>query len=177
MNVSCPECRSVFRVDPAKVPVGGVRARCSVCGGIILVGVERIEMQRPAGDAARIAAQNKGRRKQQSGAFDRPKSSRLHICRVAAVEIIKWPAVWLRQLHISRAVVGIGICNLGMDLLHPTRLLGPGISRAPRDIATGHRIQFGIIIGEHFHPQPNLVQIRNATGRPRLLFCLAQRRQ
>jgi predicted Zn finger-like uncharacterized protein len=38
MNVSCPECRSVFRVDPAKVPTAGVRARCSVCGGVITIG-------------------------------------------------------------------------------------------------------------------------------------------
>jgi predicted Zn finger-like uncharacterized protein len=38
MNVSCPECRSVFRVDPAKIPAGGVRARCSVCGGVITIG-------------------------------------------------------------------------------------------------------------------------------------------
>ena len=38
MNVSCPECRSIFRVDPSKVPASGVRARCSVCGGIITVG-------------------------------------------------------------------------------------------------------------------------------------------
>ena len=38
MNVSCPECRSVFRVDPAKVPPSGVRARCSVCGGVITIG-------------------------------------------------------------------------------------------------------------------------------------------
>jgi len=38
VNVSCPECNSVFRVDPAKVPSGGVRARCAVCGGVIIVG-------------------------------------------------------------------------------------------------------------------------------------------
>src|SRR4029078_4521173 len=38
VNVSCPECRSVFRVDPEKVPRVGVRARCSVCGGVIIVG-------------------------------------------------------------------------------------------------------------------------------------------
>jgi len=38
MTVSCPECRSVFRVDPAKVPATGVRARCSVCGGVIAIG-------------------------------------------------------------------------------------------------------------------------------------------
>jgi len=38
MNVSCPECRSIFRIDPAKVPATGVRARCSVCGGILAIG-------------------------------------------------------------------------------------------------------------------------------------------
>lgn len=37
MNVSCPECGSIFRVDPARVPAGGVRARCSVCGGVMRV--------------------------------------------------------------------------------------------------------------------------------------------
>lgn len=37
MNVTCGNCQTVFRVDPAKVPVGGVRARCSVCGGIFRV--------------------------------------------------------------------------------------------------------------------------------------------
>lgn len=37
MTVTCPECRSVFRVDPAKVPVSGVRARCAVCGGLIAI--------------------------------------------------------------------------------------------------------------------------------------------
>lgn len=38
MNVRCAECQSVFRVDPAKVPPGGVRARCSVCGAVMQVG-------------------------------------------------------------------------------------------------------------------------------------------
>ncbi len=37
MTVSCLDCQSVFRVDPAKVPATGVRARCSVCGGIIAI--------------------------------------------------------------------------------------------------------------------------------------------
>ncbi len=37
MNVSCPDCRSIFRVDPAKVPPTGVRARCSVCSGVISI--------------------------------------------------------------------------------------------------------------------------------------------
>ena len=37
MNVTCPECRSVFRVDPSKLPASVLKARCSVCGGLITV--------------------------------------------------------------------------------------------------------------------------------------------
>ncbi len=37
MNVTCATCATVFRVDPAKIPERGVRARCSVCGGLIAV--------------------------------------------------------------------------------------------------------------------------------------------
>ena len=37
MNVSCTQCQTVFRVDPEKVPVAGVRARCSVCNGVFWV--------------------------------------------------------------------------------------------------------------------------------------------
>lgn len=41
MNVSCPQCKTVFRVDPRKVPADGVRARCSVCGGVFEVVSEK----------------------------------------------------------------------------------------------------------------------------------------
>jgi len=37
MNVQCPQCETVFRVDPGKVPPRGVRARCSVCAGVFFV--------------------------------------------------------------------------------------------------------------------------------------------
>ncbi len=37
MNAICTSCQTVFRVDPAKVPVAGVRARCSVCNGVFWV--------------------------------------------------------------------------------------------------------------------------------------------
>ena len=37
MNATCTQCQTVFRVDPAKVPVDGVRARCSVCSGVFWV--------------------------------------------------------------------------------------------------------------------------------------------
>lgn len=37
MNVICPSCSTVYRVDPAKVPERGVRARCRVCVAIFQV--------------------------------------------------------------------------------------------------------------------------------------------
>src|SRR5207245_1578511 len=38
VNVTCPSCETVYRVDPAKVPAGGVRARCAVCSTVFGVG-------------------------------------------------------------------------------------------------------------------------------------------
>jgi predicted Zn finger-like uncharacterized protein len=37
MNAQCTHCSTVFRVDPAKVPAGGVRVRCSICRGVFEV--------------------------------------------------------------------------------------------------------------------------------------------
>jgi len=51
MNVSCTQCQTVFRVDPAKVPVDGVRARCSICSGVFWVRREA-----PAPPAAPVGA-------------------------------------------------------------------------------------------------------------------------
>lgn len=49
MNVTCPECATVFRVDPAKVPAGGVRARCSVCRAVFpVVAAEVVSAAPPA---------------------------------------------------------------------------------------------------------------------------------
>lgn len=42
MNVRCPQCRTLFRVDPARVPESGANARCSRCGDIF-------EIRPPAG--------------------------------------------------------------------------------------------------------------------------------
>ena len=43
MNVTCPSCSTVFRVDPAKVPAGGVRARCSVCRAVFRVVADSLQ--------------------------------------------------------------------------------------------------------------------------------------
>jgi predicted Zn finger-like uncharacterized protein len=67
MNVSCPQCSTVYRVDPAKVPEGGVRARCSTCGGVIPVGVEAADARRQMPADAMSAAF--AERKPQPGPF------------------------------------------------------------------------------------------------------------
>ena len=75
MNVSCPDCRSVFRVDPSKVPTTGVRARCSVCSGIIVIPAPT-GTNSPAASAARPTpppenpAQSRPRSAQSQGAWD-----------------------------------------------------------------------------------------------------------
>jgi len=67
MNVSCPQCSTVYRVDPAKVPEGGVRARCSTCGGVIPVGMTSTPASRQTPADAMSSAF--GERKAQPGPF------------------------------------------------------------------------------------------------------------
>ena len=60
MNVTCPNCATVFRVDPAKVPEAGVRARCSVCSAVF--GVHREGRMRQPASAAPAAVSAAPRR-------------------------------------------------------------------------------------------------------------------
>ena len=32
MNIVCPECDTTYRLDPARIPIGGIEARCRSCG-------------------------------------------------------------------------------------------------------------------------------------------------
>ncbi len=43
MNVRCPSCNTVYRIDPAKIPEAGVRARCTVCSHVIPVNRDEEE--------------------------------------------------------------------------------------------------------------------------------------
>jgi predicted Zn finger-like uncharacterized protein len=40
VNVTCPSCETVYRVDPTKIPPGGVRARCTVCSNVFPVSAD-----------------------------------------------------------------------------------------------------------------------------------------
>jgi len=48
ITVTCPSCSTVFPVDPAKVPEGGVNARCSVCSSVFFVDKPEVEPASPA---------------------------------------------------------------------------------------------------------------------------------
>ena len=50
MNVRCPSCETLYRVDPAKVPAEGVRASCATCGAVFLVSqrTSADQLTRPA---------------------------------------------------------------------------------------------------------------------------------
>lgn len=37
MNIRCPKCQTVFRVDPARIPASGARARCARCSATFMV--------------------------------------------------------------------------------------------------------------------------------------------
>jgi predicted Zn finger-like uncharacterized protein len=53
MNVTCSHCSTVFRVDPRKVPDGGVRVRCSICRGVFEVsGTGAAAAPQPAAPSA-----------------------------------------------------------------------------------------------------------------------------
>jgi predicted Zn finger-like uncharacterized protein len=56
MNVTCPNCATVYRVDPAKVPATGVRARCKVCSAVFAVRREQEVPATPAQPAAQREA-------------------------------------------------------------------------------------------------------------------------
>ena len=55
MNVTCPNCATTYRVDPAKVPETGVRARCAICAAVFPVrreGASTPKHESPAPAAA-----------------------------------------------------------------------------------------------------------------------------
>ena len=63
MNVSCPNCATVYRVDPAKVPETGVRARCSICSAVFAVRRDGAGTRAVRAAAARSRLLGAGRRR------------------------------------------------------------------------------------------------------------------
>lgn len=58
MNISCPECSTVYRVDPARVPRGGVVAACRECGARLRI--DAVETAPGEVQAAELATSGAG---------------------------------------------------------------------------------------------------------------------
>jgi predicted Zn finger-like uncharacterized protein len=58
MNVQCPVCQAVYRIDPGRIPPGGVRAGCARCNAAFPIGEARgvIEAAAVAATGAVVAA-------------------------------------------------------------------------------------------------------------------------
>ena len=56
MNIRCPQCQTVFRVDPEKVPESGVRARCARCSAVFVLNRSGLVNTRPAPAAVGVSA-------------------------------------------------------------------------------------------------------------------------
>ena len=52
MNIRCPQCQTVFRVDPEKVPEAGVRARCARCSAVFAINRDGLVARQQAPVAA-----------------------------------------------------------------------------------------------------------------------------
>jgi predicted Zn finger-like uncharacterized protein len=39
LTAVCPECQVIYRIDPSRVPPGGLRARCTSCGAVVAIGL------------------------------------------------------------------------------------------------------------------------------------------
>ena len=47
MNVRCPQCQSMFRVDPERVPASGIKARCARCSNVFELTREGVKTTVP----------------------------------------------------------------------------------------------------------------------------------
>lgn len=55
MNIRCPECDKVYRVDPQRVPPGGVRTRCEECGAVFVLNTDGVVPADPPAQPATAA--------------------------------------------------------------------------------------------------------------------------
>ena len=59
MNIRCPQCQTVFRVDPGRIPATGARARCARCGATFTVRPPSAPAASPPTAAAHASPQQR----------------------------------------------------------------------------------------------------------------------
>jgi predicted Zn finger-like uncharacterized protein len=54
MNATCSSCGTTYRVDPTKIPSGGIRARCTRCDGVFRIAPSTAAPESPAAPAPSV---------------------------------------------------------------------------------------------------------------------------
>lgn len=116
MNVSCPECRSVFRVDPSKLPPTTVRARCSVCGGVITIA---------EGGGASIEEEFA------SSAVATPSTARASRAAAQPTSSVQPIESWRRQSAMEGASLGGAAASVAVGVETPSRAAVEASSASP----------------------------------------------
>ncbi|NNG16145.1 MAG: hypothetical protein HKM89_06650 [Gemmatimonadales bacterium] len=122
MNVRCPSCQTVFRVDPTKVPDAGVRARCTVCEGVFGVYPEPSEAPVRAPTAAPEPARSTPEPKPAATIPGPPPAP-------AATPVAPWPAAAARPVIKSPPPVAPPVARPSVS---PGMPAGRGAGIAPR---------------------------------------------
>ncbi len=137
MNVRCPSCDTLFRVDPAKVPDQGVRVRCAECPAVISVihlpgdvsAVSALKSAATIPTPAISEPQAVNVVEQATPVVDRPSSHSATVPAVPAPEIAELPTTSakaepaaVRQQPIPEAPIATPDV-VGFDILPPTESL------------------------------------------------------
>ena len=117
ITITCPSCSASFPVDPAKIPEGGVNARCSSCGDVLRVErpavpeplspLEEVALPEPPSAAPEVAED-----------LVQAQPTSPPIPEVAAVEAeTKKHVAAYPQIHVTSAEKGMGIAELRAAVL------------------------------------------------------------
>ncbi len=67
MNVFCPKCQALFRIDPERVPPAGARVRCARCADVFLLTREGAATAAPSRVRRKTSAQRAQRTRAPAG--------------------------------------------------------------------------------------------------------------
>ena len=128
MNVQCTHCSTVFRVDPRKVPAGGVRARCSICRAVFEVAADG-DAPRPPQPRRRGSAPAAAPRRSRAPAARRGSDARARPARGAAAGPAFQPS---RPPGPRRRSGADAVCPQPRPAPRRVRAPRPGRAAAPR---------------------------------------------
>ena len=132
LTAVCPECQAIYRIDPRRVPAGGLRARCTTCGAVMAIGLPAgpIEWTASHVDPAVVAASDA------AAGWDWFAAERSAGARPTAADD-PWDGVWgdttSASTKPSTPTPDVPAADPAPRGSIPGRPLPPAIARRPRD--------------------------------------------